>query len=247
MIGRWIFAREDGLSRGVTIILAALAFVALAAMLPLRVALGVIDGGGALTAREVAGAVWSGAAADLQAGPLPLGDVHAALRPLPLFIGRAEIALERVSAPGHAPLRAVVRGGKGWAVVKQANGELALGGMMAPLPVRAVTFADFGVDMRDGHCVSAGGTLGLAIPSLGPMLPRETLLSGHARCKGNKLVVPMRGPSGMERLDLSVEPDGKWRADLSLTGLPDEVSAPLLDMGFVSRPYGIGLIATGSF
>ena len=55
----------------------------------------------------------------------------------------------------------------------------------------------------------------------------------------------MSGPSGMEKLFLRLEPDGRWRADLVLSGLPVEMSAPLLDNGFSARPGGIGLSASG--
>ena len=49
----------------------------------------------------------------------------------------------------------------------------------------------------------------------------------------------------MERLFLRLEPDGRWRADLVLAGLPVEVTAPLLEMGFSGRPGGIGIAASG--
>lgn len=246
MIERWVLIRDGGLSRLAVIVLAALAVLALIVMVPLRLALGVANGSGLLAAREVAGTVWSGGVGDLQVGNLPLGNVYVGLRPLPLLLGRAEFALDRPSTSGQPQFHAAARGGDGGLVLKEASGELALAGLMAPLPVRSLTFSDFMMEQRDGSCVAAEGTVGLIVPALGPTLPNETILSGQAQCKNGALFVPMRGPSGTERLDLTLEPNGKWRADLALTGLPEEVSAPLLDMGFAERPDGIGLLASGS-
>lgn len=246
MIGRWIFIRDGRLSRRTRIALLVLVLAVLAASLPLRLALGAASRSGSLSAREVAGTVWDGAAGDLQAGALPLGSVEVGLRPLPVLLGRAEFAIDRPAMPGQPQFHAVARGGEGWAVVKDANGELPVAGMMAPLPVRALTFADFAMEVRGGRCVAASGSVGIAVNALGPVLPVETFLSGPARCEDGALVVPMTGPSGTEKLNLTLEPDSTWHADLVLTGLPVEVSAPLLDMGFSGRPGGIGLSASGT-
>lgn len=247
MMGRWIFIRDGRLARRTGIGLAVMALLVLILMFPLRVALGLAGASGLLSAREVVGTVWSGAAFGLRAGNLPLGDINVKLRALPLVLGRAEFALNRPALPSQSQFRAVARGGKGWVAVKEANGELGLAGMMSPLPVRALTFSDFAVEMRNDRCVSAQGRLGLVIPSLGPLLPTETVLAGPASCDGDMLFVPMQGPSGAERLNLTVEADGQWHADLQLTGMPVEVSAPLLDTGFAERPDGVGIRASGSF
>lgn len=246
MIGRWIFIRDARLSRTTKIVLGLLVLIALVVMFPLRVALGAANGEGSLAAREVAGTVWDGQVGDIKAASLPLGNLNVALRPLPLFTGTAEFALNRPAMPGQSQFHAYARGGEAWAALRDANGELPLSGAMSPLPVRSLTFADFAVELREGRCVAASGTLGLTIPALGPTLPAETIMSGPARCEGDALYVPMKGPSGTENLVFWLEPNGKWRADLVLTGLPVEVSTPLLDMGFTGRPDGIGLSANGS-
>jgi len=246
VIGRYLFIRDSRLSIRAKAALLALVLIALVAFLPLRLVLGVAGGEDSLAAREVTGTVWDGTALDLQAGRLPLGSVEIGLRPLPLFLLRAEFAVDRPEQPGRPAFHAIARGGQGRIVLKDANGELPLAGVMAPLPVKGLTFADFSLEMRNGRCIAASGRLGLTIPSLGPVLPGETVMSGPARCEDGALIVPMQGPSGTERLNLTLDPDGKWRADLVLTGLPVEVAAPLLDMGFSGRPEGIGLSASGA-
>lgn len=245
MIGRFIFIRDGRLARTAKIVLLLLLLAAAVATLPLRLAMGAANASGSLSAREVEGPIWAGAAGDLRAGSLPLGSVHVRLRALPVFLGRAEFAIDRPAIPGQAAFYAAARGGEGWAVIKEASGELPIAGNMAPLPVRALTFADFAMEVRGGRCVEASGTVGIAVSSLGPLLPAETFLSGPARCEDGALIVPMTGPSGTEKLALTLEPDSTWHADLVLTGLPVEVSAPLLDMGFTGRPGGIGLSASG--
>ena len=45
---------------------------------------------------------------------------------------------------------------------------------------------------------------------------------------------------------LRIEGSGHWTADLVLTGLPVEVSGPLLDMGFSARTGGIGIRTSGT-
>lgn len=246
MIGRYIFIRDGRLSRTTRIVLLLLVLLSLLALFPLRLALGAANTTGSLSAREVEGVVWSGAAGDLQAGSLPLGSLYIGLKPLPLLLGRAEFALDRPAAPGQAEFHAIARGGEGWVAVRDANGEIALGGRMAPLPVRAITMADFAMETRAGKCVNASGTVGIVITSLGPMLPGETIMSGPAKCEDGALVTRMQGPTGTEHLHLTLEADSIWHADLVLSDLPVEVTAPLLDMGFTSRPNGIGLAANGT-
>ena len=54
-------------------------------------------------------------------------------------------------------------------------------------------------------------------------------------------------PSGKERLNLRIAGSGRWQADLVLTGLPPEVSGPLMQGGFTARPGGIGIGTSGQF
>ena len=74
----------------------------------------------------------------------------------------------------------------------------------------------------------------------------EAVLAGEARCEEGALVVPMTGPSGAERVDFRIAPDGQWNAVMSLVGLPPELAAPLIEMGFQQRRNGVGLTASGT-
>ena len=247
MIGRWIFLRDGRLTGRSKLVLAAIFVVALIAAFPLRLALGLSDPGGrGITAGEVAGSIWNGAIGDLRVGALPLGDVAANLRPLPLLIGRREVHVERLATLGADPdFSANAAGGEGWLSLRDVQGHLPIGDAFGTIPATALGFNDFHAQLVDGRCVEAGGQVSLILAPFSELMPGPVALSGTARCSKGALYVPMKGPTGLENLFLRLEPDGRWRADLVLGGLPVEVTAPLLEAGFTARPGGIGISANG--
>ncbi len=246
MIGRWIFVRDGRLRGRAKLVLAGLFLLALFFAFPLRLALGWSGAGErGVTARVVEGTVWSGLVGDLRLGALPLGDVAVGLRPLPLLIGRREFSLERLAIPGTPEFSGIASGGNGWLALRDVQGQVALGESLGALPASALGFRDFAVSMEAGQCRTAKGQVSLILAPLSELVPTPVALSGEARCNKGALYVPMSGPSGMEKLFLRLEPDGRWRADLVLSGLPVEISSPLLDSGFSARPGGIGMSAEG--
>ena len=248
MIGRWIFLRDGRLSGRSKLVLAAIFVIALIVAFPLRLALGLSDPGGrGITAREVGGTIWAGAIGDLRVGALPLGDVAASLRALPLLIGRREVHVERLDgtgAPGDFSANAA--GGAGWLSLSEVQGQVPIGDAFGTIPATALGFSDFHAELSDGRCVSAGGQVSLILSPFSELMPGPVALSGTARCNKGALYVPTKGPTGLENLFLRLEPDGRWRADLVLGGLPVEVTAPLLEAGFTARPGGIGISANGT-
>lgn len=252
MIGRWIFLRDGRLSGRSKLVLAAIFLIALIAAFSLRLALGLADPGGrGITAREVEGTIWDGTIGDLRVGALPLGDVAANLRPLPLLIGRREVHVERLAGTGLAPtgspaeFSANAAGGEGWLSLSKVQGQVPIGDALGSIPATALGFNDFHAELSDGRCVGAGGQVSLILAPFSELMPGAVALSGTARCSKDALYVPMTGPTGLEHLFLRLEPDGRWRADLVLTGLPVEVTAPLLEAGFAARSGGIGISANG--
>ena len=249
MMRRWIFLRDGRLSGRSKLVLAAIFLIALIAAFPLRLALGWADPGGrGITAREVAGTIWDGEIDDLRIGALPLGDVAAHLRPLPLLIGRREVHIERLHAAGSpAAFSANAAGGGGWLSLRKVQGQVPIGDALGAIPATALGFDDFHAELSNGRCVGAGGKVSLILTPFSELMPGAVALSGTARCSKDALYVPMTGPTGLEHLFLRLEPDGRWRADLVLTGLPVEVTAPLLEAGFAARSGGIGISANGRF
>ena len=252
MIGRWIFLRDGRLSGRSKLVLAAIFVIALIATFPLRLVLGLADPGGrGITAREVAGSIWDGGIGDLRVGALPLGDVAAHLRPLPLLIGRREVHVERLTAVGAVAtgspgdFSANAAGGEGWLSLRDVQGQVPIGDAFGAIPATALGFRDFHAELSSGRCVGAGGQVSLILAPFSELMPGPVALNGTARCSKGALYVPMTGPTGLEHLFLRLEPDGRWRADLVLSGLPAEVTAPLLEAGFAARPGGIGISANG--
>lgn len=243
MIGRWIFVRERALTRSGWLTLAGLTVVGLISLLPLRLAVG-LSAPDNVTARSIEGSVWSGRIGDLRVGPLPLGTVDAGLNPLPLLLGRAEFSLGR---DGPAPFAAVASASGNDVRLSGVNGVVALPDGLGGLPVTSLSFGDLTVRMADGKCADAKGTLGMTLASPAPLLPDAISLSGKARCEGGSLVVPMQGPGGMERLTMRIAGSGRWQADLVLSGLPPEISGPLIQGGFTARPGGVGIGTSGQF
>jgi len=236
MIGRWIFVRETGMTRRGWPALTGLALLALIVLLPLRLVLGLAMPEN-VTARSVEGSVWDGRIADLNVGPLPIGTVEAGLEPLPLLIGRTQFAVSREGFAAKASAHGL----------SHASGTIGLPDGLGQLPVTSLGFGDFSVAMEDGQCVSADGTLSLTLASPGPLLPGPITLSGKARCDKGALLVPMRGAQGMEQMTLRIAGDGRWQADLTLSGLPQETADALRAGGFDARPGGIGIGTSGSF
>lgn len=243
MIGRWIFVRERALTPRGWLALAGLTAIGLVAFLPLRIVVG-ITAPANVTARSIEGSVWGGRIGDLHAGPLPLGTLDASIRALPLLLGRAEFNLGR---DGAAPFAAVASVNGSDTQLSGLNGSLPLPDGLGGLPITSLSFGNFAVRMIDGKCADAQGTMGMTLASPGPLLPNAISLSGVARCANGSLVIPMQGSGGMERLTMRIAGDGRWQADLVLTGLPLEVSGPMMQGGFTARPGGIGIGTTGQF
>ncbi len=231
MIGRLIALRDARAPAGARAGLIALFVVALVVLLPLRLVAGLVPG---LSAQGVQGPVWSGRLRDAAYGPLALGDVDAGLAPLSLLLGRVEVDLQ-----GERLVVRMSRRG-----VKDVHGTASVRAGLGTLPAEGVTFERFGATFRDGACDEAHGRVGLALALPGAS---SLMVSGEARCAGNALLLPLRGPGGMERLDVRIGGDGRWRADLVIAGLSPEAAAPLRAAGFAARPDGLGLRTGGQF
>ncbi len=226
-------------SRRAILAVLAIAVTALIAFFPMRLALGLsgLDERG-FSAREVAGTIWQGRLIGARAGALPLGDLDAGLRFMPLLSGAAELQLSRPADGATAGFTALISSQSGALSVREANGSVPLGSSLAPLPAASVSFTDFSARFADGRCSTAKGEVRLALSSLGPMLPLQGAMAGKARCSGDALLVPMTGPTGMEKLNLRIEADGQWHSELILAGLPVEVTTVLFNAGFGAAPGG---------
>jgi len=219
---------------------------ALVALLPLGLALRwlQLDERG-LAAREAEGSVWLGGLREARFGDVALGDLSARLRALPLLVGRARIDLERTGgADGFGGGVTLSRHGFG---VDDVTAGLAIGPLLAPLPVATLDLDDVTAHFADGQCAGAEGMVkaSLAGEAPGPMLPRS--LTGEARCDGGALLLPLVAPSGMERLDLRLFEDGRYRIELNVRAADETMRQRLAASGFTPAGAGYVLKMEGKF
>lgn len=210
--------------------LGAFAF-SLAALFPLRLAadwFGLGERG--LAAREATGSVWFGALKEAQLGPVPVGDVTARLNSLPLFVGRARLSLARDDEAN--PLRGAVGLSRHSFGADDVTGQFRVAALFAPLPVSMLDLDDVSVGFAAGQCRRAEGNVratlvgevgGIALPSG---------LTGAATCQGDAVLIPLASQTGMERLDLRLFADGRYRMDLTLRPSDAAMQARLTAAGF---------------
>lgn len=187
--------------------------LALVILLPLRLAagwFGFADRG--LAARGATGSVWLGGLRDAQIGPVPIGDVSARLNVLPLLIGRARVSLTR---EGEAnPFRGAATLSRHSFGIDDATGRVPVGALFAPLPVSALELDDVSFGFANGRCARAEGNVRATLAGEvgGVALPSGT--SGSLACDGDAVVLPLVSQTGLERLVLRLDANGRHRADL---------------------------------
>lgn len=217
------------------ILLAALILAALMlVMLPLRIAFawsGLADRG--VSARSIDGTVWNGRIEDMRIGRLELGNLDARLAPLPLLSGEIALALSRPAEEAPlAPLSFVLRRSSRGVAIDDANGEIDGRPLFGALPVRTLGLDEVHVKMVDGRCTGASGTMRVALEqNLFGFILRHGLI-GQLRCDGTDLLIPLRGQTGLERLDIRIAGDGRYSAEFSLEGLSQAVRLSLAAIGF---------------
>ena len=227
---------------------AVLALLLLLATFPMRLALawsGATDTG--VTAREVRGSIWSGELVEARLGALPLGTVRASLSPLALLGGSVELAFsrtdERLGALAGRLYGSDPRG------VSNVSGTTSMAGGLGAVPVDRISFEGATVRFDDaGKCVVAGGRIRLVVsaPIAGIDLSRG--LSGPLSCVGARAQAALASQSGMERLTLSFDGSGAYRAQFAINVDRDPaMAAALAALGFKAGSGGFVLATTGRF
>lgn len=206
---------------------------------------------GPLTMRGVAGSIWDGTLYSAQLGPIALGDVKAQVQPWPLLTGQSRLSLtfggaEAGAGQGATGRAVLVRSANGFGITDM-SGRVPVGGWLAPLPAPVAEFEGFSARFVGGRCAEATGLVKMQMPSPLPGLNLTNGLSAAPRCSGERLLIPFKGESGMEQLNLYVAADGTYRATLRLEGLP-AIAAPVLTArGFVSDGAAWVLSVDGQF
>lgn len=222
------------------LILAAVAAAIL--FLPLRLALAIAGPDDArIAARAAGGTIWDGRLEQVRAGALDLGSFDVGLRPLPLLLGRASLAIDRPASASDRGLTGIVEGGIGRTAIQGMTGSIT-GGMIDSLMIERVDLADATVVFADGACREAAGQITL-VPALDLAgLDLANGLSGPLSCDGRRLAMTLAGQSGMERLAMTVDAEGNYVARLHIRASDPMLGAALSTAGF--GPTAEGFIRT---
>lgn len=218
---------------------------ALFALLPLRLGLAWLglDSRG-FAAREAQGSLWFGALSEARLGSVQLGDLEARLRVLPLLLGRARLELRRIG-DGERLKGAIVASRHGFGI-EDVGGRLQVG-VPGPLPPATLDLDGLSVGFAGGLCRRAGGRVraGIGGEIAGIALPAT--LAGDVRCDGGALLLPLAGQSGLERLDLRIGEDGRYRAELIVRPGDPALRERLAASGFVPAGAAWVLRFAGEF
>lgn len=221
-----------------------LAIVAGLFFMPLRVAVGLGGLSSGLSARAVEGTIWQGRVHDLRAGRVPLGTLDARLKLLPLFVGKAQLSLFR-DADALAPsFSGDVAGGMGLVSLTEANGTVVLSSAFEELPLTAAELTDVNARFSSGKCVSASGTVRLLLAPIDG-ISLSNGMTGTPKCRGDDLLLPLFGQSGLERLDVTITSEGKFQAVLTVDQIESDMEDVFSLGGFDVSDGSARIVASG--
>ena len=225
-----------------------LALILIIATFPMRLALGLsgaTDAG--VSARAVRGSVWSGELVEARLGALPLGTVRASLSPLALLGGGIDLAFSR--ADDRLGALAGWLHGSNPRGISDVSGTASMSGGLGMIPVDTIRFEGAAVRFDGaGKCVSAAGRIQLAVTAPIAGLDLSRGLSGPLTCANGRAQAALASQSGMERLTLSFDGGGAYRAQFAINVDRDPAMAgALAALGFKAGPGGFVLATSGRF
>ncbi|MDM7958091.1 type II secretion system protein N [Blastomonas sp.] len=223
--------------------------IALVLLLPLRIVFDMSGlGSRGVSARSVEGSVWSGTIRDLRLGRLSLGDMDAGLSAGGLLRGETVLAMTRAAdIPGQPPLAFdLARSGDSIAM-RGASGDIATADLFAPLPLRSVTLDGANIAFVGRRCSAASGAVRVNIEQSLFGITLQRGLTGTLRCDGDDLLIPLRGQSGLEQMDIRITGAGRYTADFTLGGLAGGAGAALSALGFRQQGDAMAIRINGRF
>lgn len=198
-----------------------------------------------LEADAVTGTIWNGQVRGARYQGLALGDIDVGLIPHSLLRGAPQVRFHRLQGPVsgrivlsrdisrvEGPLLGRVELSRTVRRVEGVTGELALPLGQTGLAAR-VELADvmLETDLR-GRCRAVAGTVRATLSGV-PILGDTPPLAGELRCDGPAIRVPMALANGGMGLDLRLQPDRRWDADLSVGAANPLLRTLLGTAGFV--------------
>jgi general secretion pathway protein N len=228
------------MKRRLILVVVAAALTAAIVLMPLRFALALaIPDDGSITMRSASGTIWDGRVEDMRVGRTSWGALDVGLRPLPLLLGRAEFDVARMEGSPLGPLTGRLISGFGQRGVADLTGTIGISGG-GRLPVESVRFDGLSAALSASGCDDASGRVQVMLGVRIAGLVLRNGLSGAIRCDSRRIVVPLAGESGMERLTLRIAGDGAYDAQLSVQASDPLLGAALSAAGF--RPTAEGYV-----
>lgn len=221
--------------------------LALIALLPMRLGIDWLGlGSRGFAARQVEGSIWHGVIREAQFGKVGLGDLQAGLNGMPLFLGRARIGLERDGSTAEDRLGGAATVTRHTFGFDDLAGRLQLAGAFGPLPLSQLDLGDVTARFEDGRCIEAAGSVRAAVAGdmAGIALPGG--LTGHVRCDGGALLIPLVSQSSMEALELRLSGDGRYQAVVRIRSADPALGGRLTAAGFVAAGGGYALTVSGN-
>jgi general secretion pathway protein N len=237
------------LSRRFYYVAAILFAVAATAFMPLRWIVGAaIPEKSMVAASGADGTIWSGRVYDVQLGKLGIGTLDAGIQPLGVFLGRVGFWFEQPATAGLPGFRGTVSKGFGGVTADGWNGSVPVAEILPGFPAAQLEFDNVSVSYSAGKCRTASGSV--RIKPEGPLfaaLGVDAGLIGRVRCEASDLLLPLASASAMERVELRISADGRYRATVQLQQPSAEI-APMLSLaGFAPIAGGYRKSGNGRF
>ena len=227
--------------RSYIIAIALLLIVAFILFMPLRA----VVGGDQISARKVDGIIWDGSIRDLRLSRVPIGDVNARVKFLPLLLGRAEIALSRGDAPFAPGISGSVTRRLNGVSIDRFNATLAIGTLFDPLPVEDVILQDFSARFSGGRCAEASGGIRMTLTKAIPGLDLSNGLLAKPRCDRGALLIPLLSQSATEHVDIRLSADGTYSVTILLERDNSENADAFALAGFRKSARGFQMTKKG--
>jgi general secretion pathway protein N len=97
------------------------------------------------------------------------------------------------------------------------------------------------------RCTDASGAVRVNIEQSLFGLTLQRGLSGNLRCDGADLLVPLKGQSGLEQMDIRIRGNGRYSADFRLGGLAASAGPALSALGFRQQGDAMAIRINGRF
>jgi general secretion pathway protein N len=211
-----------------------------------------------LEAAAVTGTIWDGRVLGARYQGVALGDVDVGLIPGSVLGGTPQVRFHRLQGPVsgrillsrdisrvEGPLLGRVAISRDVRRVEGVTGELALPLGRTGLAAR-VELADvmLETDLR-GRCRAVAGQVRATLAGV-PIMGDTPPLAGEPRCDGPAIRVPMALADGSMGLDLRLQPDRRWDAELSVRAANPLLRTMLATAGFAVGPDRATLAFSGT-